>query len=372
MSQSKGSVIVIGAGIVGSACAYEFATRNYQVTIIDKATPGSSATAAAMGHIVVMDDSEAQFALTSYSRQLWSDLIPALPLQCEATMSGTLWIAQDQEEMEEVLRKHEFYSQRNIETQVIDADRLQEYEPNLRKDMLGALRVPGDWVVYPACVAQYFVDEIIARNGKVILNTSVAAIKNKTVTLDNGQALTADIIINAAGSDSPSLTKNINIRPRKGHLVITDRYPNFVTHQLIELGYLKSAHSMGKDSVAFNIQPRPTGQLLIGSSREFDIESSEIDNDILDRMLKKAIAYMPEIKNLNCIRSWTGFRAATPDKLPLIGPVDDHPGLFLATGHEGLGITTSLATAKLLADHITGNEPAIPLQPYLPSRYNKS
>jgi D-hydroxyproline dehydrogenase subunit beta len=68
------------------------------------------------------------------------------------------------------------------------------------------------------------------------------------------------------------------------------------------------------------------------------------------------------------LRSWTGFRAATPDKLPLIGPWPGDKSLFIATGHEGLGITTSLATAKILVDQITGTAPEIPVEPYLPSR----
>jgi glycine/D-amino acid oxidase-like deaminating enzyme len=67
-------------------------------------------------------------------------------------------------------------------------------------------------------------------------------------------------------------------------------------------------------------------------------------------------------------RTWTGFRSATPDKLPLIGPWANDETLYLATGHEGLGITTSLGTAQLLADVITGRTPAIPIEPYLPSR----
>jgi len=77
---------------------------------------------------------------------------------------------------------------------------------------------------------------------------------------------------------------------------------------------------------------------------------------------------MPGLTGLSAIRSWTGFRAATPDKLPLIGPCPDHKNLYLATGHEGLGITTSMATAKLLVDQILNRQSDIPIEPYLPSR----
>ena len=96
-------------------------------------------------------------------------------------------------------------------------------------------------------------------------------------------------------------------------------------HQLVELGYLKSAHSTIGDSVAFNVQPRKTGQILIGSSRQYDVEDKQVDNPILLRMLCRAEEYMPSLGPMSAIRVWTGFRASTPDKLPLIGP---WPGRF--------------------------------------------
>jgi glycine/D-amino acid oxidase-like deaminating enzyme len=86
------------------------------------------------------------------------------------------------------------------------------------------------------------------------------------------------------------------------------------------------------------------------------------------RMLQRAAEFLPFLPSLSIERSWTGFRSATPDKLPLIGPSAEDQTVFLATGHEGLGITTSLATAQLLADLIGGRRPAIPIEPYSPSR----
>jgi glycine/D-amino acid oxidase-like deaminating enzyme len=85
-------------------------------------------------------------------------------------------------------------------------------------------------------------------------------------------------------------------------------------------------------------------------------------------MLRRAQEYLPGLGAMSALRTWTGFRAATPDKLPLIGPLPGDTSLFLATGHEGLGITTSLATAAILVDQITGTKPEIPIEPYLPSR----
>jgi glycine/D-amino acid oxidase-like deaminating enzyme len=161
------------------------------------------------------------------------------------------------------------------------------------------------------------------------------------------------------------------MRKRKGHLIITDRYPGFLQHQVVELGYLKSAHSVTEDSVAFNLQPRATGQILIGSSRQYAEESTKVDHGIVRRMIERACEYMPEVAKLSALRVWTGFRAATPDKLPLIGPSPADPKVLLATGHEGLGITTSMATARLITDVILRRASPIALEPYLPSRMTR-
>jgi len=270
--------------------------------------------------------------------------------------------------MAEVQRKERFYSERGVKTEILDAQSLAEAEPNLRSGLVGGLRVPGDSVIYPPCAAQFFVDHATSKGAAVFLGSAVEKIQAPGVRLRDGRSISAGLVVNSAGSASPALTPGLEVKKRKGHLVITDRYPNFVRHQLVELGYLKSAHSLTAESVAFNIQPRKTGQLLIGSSRQFGVDDSRVDDSILTRMLNRAVEYLPGLGKLSSLRTWTGFRAATPDKLPLIGPHAEHERLYLATGHEGLGITTSLATAKLLVAQIMNRETAIPVTPYLPAR----
>src|SRR5215467_4795826 len=206
------------------------------------------------------------------------------------------------------------------------------------------------------------------RGARLRLGASVTRISEGCVRLNDGQEIAGGIVVNAAGANAAELTAGINIRKRKGHLVITDRYPGFLRHQLVELGYLKSAHSLSTDSVAFNVQPRRTGQVLIGSSRQFGAETGDVDHVILARLLQRAREYMPSLGQTSALRVWTGFRAATADKLPLIGPWADDPTVYLATGHEGLGIVTSLGTARLLVDQLLGNRSAISVEPYLPSR----
>ena len=368
MSSPVYDVVIIGGGIVGAACAAECAAEGLRVAIVEAKMIGGGATAAGMGHLTVMDDSAAQFALTRYSQLLWDGLRDELPLEVEYDACGTMWVAADDEEMREVERKQKFYSERGVVVEVLDAQSLKEAEPNLREGLVGGLHVAGDSVIYPPCAAQFLVDRARARGAQVFVGQPVREITADGVRLRDGAVLSAGVIVNAAGSWSPELTAGIDVKKRKGHLVITDRYPQFLRHQLVELGYLKSAHTMTAESVAFNIQPRKTGQFLIGSSRQFEVDETGVDVSILNRMLSRAIEFLPGLGKLSSLRAWTGFRAATPDKLPLIGPDMTHPRLYLATGHEGLGITTSMATAKLLVDQIVSRTPAIPIAPYLPSR----
>jgi glycine/D-amino acid oxidase-like deaminating enzyme len=361
-------VLIVGAGIVGAACAWELAKARLRVAVVDQSFPASGATGAAMGHIVVMDDSEAQFALTRYSQTLWEEIHDELPASVEFDRCGTIWVAAHEEELAEVRRKSAHYHERGVPTEILDSGTLQEAEPSLRAPLAGGLLVPEDSVVYPPAAAAYFLERAAQLGAKLHIGKSVSKLKQGCAYLEDGTILQADKLINATSQLAAKLTPGIQVKPRKGHLVITDRYPGMIRHQLVELGYLKSAHSVTSDSVAFNIQPRKTGQLLIGSSRQYDVEHDKVETDMLSRMLKRAFEFVPKLNALSAIRVWTGFRPATPDKLPLIGPWPEDPTLYLAAGHEGLGITTSLATAKLISAQILNTTAAIPKEPYLPSR----
>ncbi len=364
-------VVVVGGGIVGAACTNFCAQRGLRVALVERDFPGSGATAAGMGHIVVLDDSEAQFALTRRSQLLWQKLSETLPASAEYETRGTIWVAADEEELTEAARKHAYLDAREVPSQLLTRGDLAAMEPNLRSGLAGGLLVEEDAVVYPPTVALHLARQAEALGATLVLGKSVTHLANGEARLDEGTCLRAPRLVNATGADATYIAPELALKKRKGHLAITDRYPGFLRHQLVELGYLKSAHAITSDSVAFNVQPRQTGQILIGSSRQYGNEDPKIDQAALAAMLQRAALYMPAIGSLNVLRVWTGFRAATPDKLPLIGPVSGDKTLWLATGHEGLGITTALATAELLVADFTGTTPAIPPAPYLPTRFNQ-
>ena len=359
-------VLILGAGIVGTACAMEATAAGLHVGLIEPAVPGGAATAAGMGHLVVMDDSPAQLALSRYSRELWREFRNLLPAKVEYEQRGTVWVAADSEEMDEVVAKGCSYASANVTSEVLDETALYEAEPHLRKGLAGGLLVPDDAVIYPPTAAAFFLESALRQNATFFRGVRPVHAANGILKLEDGTKLSAGKIVIATGTDK-TLVPWINLQRRKGHLVITDRCPQMVHHQLVELGYLKSAHKLTADSVAFNVQPRQTGQLLIGSSRQFGDLATEVDPIILRQMLDRALEYLPFLRSTSVVRIWTGFRAATPDKLPLIGPTPD-PTLLLAMGFEGLGITNAPGAARLIRDLLLDREPGIDPAPYLPSR----
>ena len=166
-------IVIVGAGIVGAACAAECAQAGLKVLVLDRGPVAGGTTAAGMGHIVVMDDSQAQFALTSYSRRLWQDLREQLPADVEYDPCGSLWVAIDEEEMTEVRRKQKYYGDRGIRVEVLDSAEVARAEPNLRPGLAGGLRVPDDAVVYQPCAARFFLETARQRGAKLVTGVAV-------------------------------------------------------------------------------------------------------------------------------------------------------------------------------------------------------
>ncbi|MBH9404816.1 D-hydroxyproline dehydrogenase subunit beta LhpB [Pseudomonas aeruginosa] len=361
-------VIVVGAGIVGSACAHELARRGLDVLVLDSRRGG--ATAVGMGHLVAMDDNPAELALSDYSIQAWRAWAAELPEDCAYRGCGTLWLAADAAELAEAARKRQALLAAGVACEMLDAARLRALEPVLRPGLAGALKVPGDGILYAPNAARWLLDRAGPRLRR--LHADVSEVAGRRLRLAAGRWLSAEALVLANGIHAGELCAELPIRPKKGHLLITDRYPGTLRHQLVELGYVSSAHASSGTSVAFNAQPRPTGQVFLGSSRQFDTLDPQVEGPVLARMLRRALDYLPGLAGLNAIRAWTGVRAATPAGLPRLGEHPAQPGLWLAVGHEGLGVTTAPGSARLLAAQLFGETPPLDATPYLPQRFLSS
>jgi glycine/D-amino acid oxidase-like deaminating enzyme len=358
-------LIVAGAGIVGAACAQAAAEAGLRVVVVEPGVVGGGATAAGMGHLVALDGVPAEFALARDSLRLWEAY--AERPEAEFHRCGTLWVADDDAGLQTLRDKTARLGAAGVAVEWLDAAALREAEPALAHDLVAGLRVPGEAVVYPPRVARTMLDRVGMLGGTLIQGRKVVALENDGVRLDDDTRLHGPVLV-ACGCDTPALLPELAMRPRRGHLVITDRYPGWLRHQVVETGYAASAHGTAGEAVACNVQPRPGGQLLVGSSREFGPVGTQVVASLLARMLRRCFRFLPELARLKALRAWTGFRPATPDGLPYIGALPSRPGVWVAAGHEGLGVTTALGTAQLFADLFLGRAPRIDPAPYAPLR----
>lgn len=360
-------IVVIGAGIVGCSIAETLSERGFKVAVIEDKAIGSGATAEGMGHIVVLDDNDQLLKLSKRSKELWIERSKQLPETCEFFQPGTLWLAESEEEMEHVEGKKKRLAEFDIQASLLSKDALLKREPNLSTRFFGGMVVEDDAVLYPPVAAKFFLDNAI-RNGAELIKARAKSIEEGCVHLDDGRSIKCNTSINACGAMAHDLSPEIEIIPMKGHLMITDRYPGYINHQLLAVGYQSSAANVNSDSFAFNIQPRKNGQLLIGSTRQVGDLGRDIKTSVLYNLINCLRDYIPGIVDLQVIRTWTGFRAGTSSKLPLIGSHPSIKGHMIASGHGGLGITNALGTAEIIADTLEGKTPKIAIEPFLPKK----
>jgi glycine/D-amino acid oxidase-like deaminating enzyme len=361
-------VLVVGAGIVGAACALALREEGLCVGLLDAATPGSGVTAAGMGHLVALDESDDELDLCLLSLRLWRDFFSVHQGVGEPVHCGTLWVAENDHQLIEAQQRAERLSAHHWRADAVSGDQLRKLEPALRRGLSGGVRVAGDSVVYPPAVADFLARQLVGQGGALYLGQRVVAVGHGGLTLANGQQMNAGRVVIAAGVQAAALLPEIPVFGRKGHLAITDRYPGRLAHQVVSMNYGQSAGGDDALAVAANVQPRASGQWLVGSCRQDGQRDSAVDPAVLAKVLRSAIALLPCLAQMNIVRAWTGMRPATPDGRPLIGAHPGRPGVWLACGHEGLGVTTAFGTARLLADQIMGRPGAIDGAPYAPSR----
>jgi len=371
MSIPNVDIVVAGAGIVGCACAWKAAEAGFRVLVVEPRDVASGTTGAAMGHILVVDDNPSIFRLTSWACRLWSELASRLPPSVAYTRTGTLWIASNEEQYVTAKKKHIQGQRLGWNTELVSSQGLYELEPLLRPGLAGGLLVPEDAVVYPPAAASFFLAMARRYQARVVLGRRLVKITPHAVTLDDNEQIGMQWCLLTSGCEVRQLLPELPIFPRKGHLAITDRGAPLVRHQVVELGYHESVRSDAPVAVACNIQPRPTGQLLIGSSRQHGTQSTDVEWSVVRQMLARAIHFLPCLAGQAITRIWTGLRPATPDGLPVLGPCRQTPGVFVIAGHEGLGVTLSVASAELAVNWLLGKPSPIVIEPFLPERFQQ-
>lgn len=346
-------VLVVGGGIVGVACAEACAAAGLGVRLIERDRIAGGTTAAGMGHVVAVPG--ALFALARYSQQLWRSRASEWAGSVSVRTAGTIWLAREEDDEQRQLDSLErALSAQKVATSRLERDELHRQEPALAPAVAEGLWVKDDLLVDPAAAARRLAAIAQARKVEIVEGVGVDAIVEEGVRLAEGTVVRAQHVVVAAGVDTSRLLPELGIFPRKGHIVHLATPNGYVHAQLGEVGYAAGGSASPREGIAFNVHPAASGGLWVGASRQIGVDSMEVEEGVIESLLKRAALFLADPSGFPVTRRWTGLRPASPDHRPFIGPWPGRPSVLVAAGHEGLGITTSLATGRLIADLLTG------------------
>lgn len=366
-------VAIIGAGLVGAACAYELASSGLRVALVEANEVVSGGTNLGYGSLAIMDDAPGQFELTRHGLILWNQLADLLPDDCSYQRNGSIWIAADAAQLDQTVRRAQLYNQQGIYAELLDGRRLSDAEPALRARLAGGLYVADEGWFLPGRAAEFLL-QLAFQKGAQAIHHKALHINDHEVTLDDDTILYAGNIINAAGLGASTLTPGLPLEFSKGHLMVVQHDSPCTHHQISAIAAVPDGQSNVNQpsvSVRFEARQNSAGEFWIGSSYQSvaTANSLNVEPRVVATLLRQAIDMIPAIGDARPVRSWTGLRSSAPDGLPLIGAIPGREGILAATGHGGYGATAALSTAKLIADEILSRTPAIDPTPYQPNRF---
>ncbi|MFD7718278.1 NAD(P)/FAD-dependent oxidoreductase [Streptomyces sp. NPDC059814] len=374
-------VVVVGAGVVGAACAYYAARSGLAVAVVDRGPVAGGTTGAGEGNLLVSDKPpgpELELALLSAS--LWHELSQVLPPAIEFEHKGGLVVAADASSLANLTATASGQAEAGVRTSVIAPHELPELEPHLAPGLAGGVLYPQDAQVQPALAAAHLIRAAHEAGADVHLGEAVTAVLTgptgavRGVRTGRGDLL-APAVVNATGVRGGELAAlagvELPVLPRRGFVLVTEPLPRLIRHKVYAAEYVADVSS---GSAALQTSPvvegTPSGPVLIGASRERVGFDRTLSVPVISRLAAAAAALFPVLGTARVLRAYHGFRPYLPDHLPAIGPDRRVPGLFHACGHEGAGIGLAPATAALVIAAIRGEEPALDPEPFRPDRFD--
>lgn len=373
--------MVVGAGIIGAACAYHLARAGARVTVLDAGAVAGGTSSAGEGNLLVSDKEPGpELALALWSRRLWDEIgdqVGAAAIELEP--KGGLMVASAPAEQEQVAALAAGQRGAGVAVTLLAGDQLADYEPRLATGLAGGAYYPQDAQVQPVLATAQL---LTASGAQVRCGARVRAIwtdRGRVTGVRVGSELVgADAMVNATGVAGGELAATAGTRlpitPRRGFILVTEPLPAGpagppIRRKVYAADYLGGVASddPGLQSSAV-VEGTRAGTVLIGSSRE-RVDTLEFPLPVLRRIAAQAVALFPFLAGVRVLRAYRGFRPYTPDHLPVIGPDPRVAGLWHACGHEGAGIGLAPATGALVAAQLTGADPEVDPTPFAPARF---
>jgi glycine/D-amino acid oxidase-like deaminating enzyme len=372
-SVSRTRVIVIGAGIVGAACARELADAGCAVTVLDRNRSAGATSAHGEGNVLVSDKGPGpELDLALWSVRLWpqvladiADRTPVDVARVEWEPKGGIVVATTTTGADEL---HAFAAaQRAVGVRLTELDRaaLADAEPNLTDEVAAAFHYPQDAQVQPAAATTAL---LAASGAEVLAGCEVLGGTAGELRTSTG-VLRADLVVNAAGPWAGEVARRlgapIDVRPRRGEILVTTPQPPTVFHKVYDADYVGAVGSDSADTqTSAVVESTRAGTILLGSSRSQVGFDDRLRPDVLAAVAAKALRLFPCLADVAVMRTYGGFRPYVPDHLPVIGADPRAPWLWHATGHEGAGIGLSVGTARLLRQLVLGEPSGVDEKPF--------
>ncbi len=371
--------MVVGAGMVGAACALYAARAGLDVILVDRGPVAGGTTGAGEGNLLVSDKEPGpELRLALLSARLWGELAQELGAAVEYEPKGGLVVAATPASLTALAELAAGQRAAGVSAVHVRTDQLHELEPYLAHGLAGGVLYPQDAQVMPALAAAHLVRASGTRlqTGRTVLGVlrdSAGAVRG--VRTDRGDIL-APAVVNAAGTWGSEVAALAGVRlpvlPRRGFVLVTEPLPRRVRHKVYAADYVADVAS---GSAALQTSPvvegTAAGPVLIGASRERVGFDRSFSLPVVRALAAGATRLFPFLEHVRAMRAYLGFRPYLPDHLPAVGPDPRVPGLFHACGHEGAGIGLATGTGHLIAQTLTGRRPELDLTPFRPDRFDR-
>jgi sarcosine oxidase subunit beta len=360
-------VVVLGAGIIGTAIARQLARAGMDVVMVDVGAVGGGTSSRGEGNVLLSAKHDSLgVEMTLYSidryRQWTAELGPELHFE----QAGSLMFCSDPADTETFAERTKWLNDHGVAAEFLETAQLLEREPNLAGRIFGGIDCLGDASVYPPGVVTALARDARRHGCRILPHTRarrllVSGEAQVTGVETDAGTVSASKVINAMGAWSQEFAHgpatHIPVAPRQGLLAVTDEAPGLIRRQISEGSYITTRVSPGDGAVpgvAFTAEPTFRGNVLIGSTRRFCGDDVEVDLPLLRTMMRRAVSFLPALANIQIIRTYAGLRPWTPDNRPIIGRSDTVQGYLVATGHEGEGIGLAPITADIIESLVTG------------------
>ncbi|MGP3987370.1 NAD(P)/FAD-dependent oxidoreductase [Streptomyces sp. 3N207] len=374
-------VAVLGAGIVGAACARELALAGLEVTVVDRGAPASATTSHGEGNVLVSDKGPGpELELAQLSLKLWPQVLTGITARSQQAARAVEWepkggivVATTDAGARGLSRFAAAQHAAGVCAEVKDASELAALEPYVTREHTAALYYPEDAQVQPAGAATALLGDALAAGATLRTGCEVLGAVTRggriTGVRTSSALLEADWFVNAAGPWSGELSTRlgapVDVRPRRGDVLVTTPLPPMVFHKVYDADYVGAVGSSAEDlQTSAVVESTRGGSVLIGSSRRRVGFDDRLRPEVLSAIAAKALRLFPTLTGVPVMRAYGGFRPYVPDHLPIIGADARLAGLWHASGHEGAGIGLSVGTGRLLRNLMLGEPTDMDAAPF--------